>query len=53
MTEAWMITGRGNFPWSYPIQVKRHISPNSSWEIVNTDSLDDMPDKEIQPALVD
>jgi hypothetical protein len=44
---------KANLLGSYPVQVERHTLLNSSWGVVNTDSLDDMSDEEIQFALAD
>jgi hypothetical protein len=44
---------KANFFGSYPIQIERHTSLNSSRGVINTDSLDDMSDKYIQSALAE
>jgi hypothetical protein len=44
---------KANLLGSYPVQVERHTSLNSSRGVVNTDSLDDMSDEAIPSALAD
>jgi hypothetical protein len=45
---------KANLLGSFPVQIERHTSLNSSRVVViNTDSLDDMTDEEIQFSLAD
>jgi hypothetical protein len=44
---------KANFLGSFPIQGERHISLNSSQEIVDTASLDSMLDKKIKSVIAE
>jgi hypothetical protein len=44
---------KANLLGSYPVQAERDTSLNSSRGVVNSDSLEDMSDEEIQFALAD